>query len=159
MTRISSQMTFFYKRVLPVFWFGSLGLIFCVGTIGAIGKQQYINIIPALIVPLFMAIFGYLMMDMMHVFDLVDEVWDCGESILIKNKGQEYRFGLSDFMSLSYTEFKSTPRATLWLRERSEDLGKGVAFLLPYRFFSFHMMPPIARDLMVRIDEASRSAP
>jgi hypothetical protein len=74
-----------------------------------------------------------------------------------KKQGHEYQFGLSDFMSLSYTEFGSTPRATLWLREKSEGLGKGVAFILPYRF-PLYMMPPIARDLMVRIDEARRSA-
>jgi hypothetical protein len=156
MTRISSQMTFFHKRVFPTMWFGSVSLIFCVGTSEAIGKQQFVNIIPAVVVPLFMAIFGYFFMNMMHDFDLVDEVWDCGESVLIRNRGHEFQFGLSDFMGLSYTEFGSTARVTLWLSEKSEGLGKGVVFILPYQF-SFHMMPPIARDLMERIDEAQRN--
>jgi hypothetical protein len=156
MTRISSRMTFFHKRVFPAMWFGSLSLMFCVGTIEAIGKQQFVNIIPAVVIPLFMAIFGYCMMNMMQSFDLVDEVWDCGESILIKNRGHDYQFGLSDFMSLSYAEFGNRPRVTLWLSEKSEDLGKGVVFILPFRF-PLYMMPPVARDLMVRIDEARRS--
>jgi len=134
--------------------FGILGLIFCPIVLIAIAQQQAANLLPLLIFPIFMSVGGYLVMKLI-LFDLVDEVWDCGDSILVKNKGREYQFALTDFMNLSYTGFMNPPRITLSLREPSDKLGTEIAFTPPYRMFPYSM-PPIARDLMVRIDEARR---
>jgi hypothetical protein len=154
MTRISSRMTFFYKRVFPVIWFGFLGFFVCIGGMNAVGKQKIVDVIPLLGVPLIMAIFGYFIMKLL-VFDLVDQVWDCGDSILIRNKGREYQLPVSEFMSVGYTGFMNPPRITLSLRETSEDLGAEVAFIPPFRLFPYSMSP-LARDLMLRVDEARR---
>jgi hypothetical protein len=153
-TRISSRSTFFYKRVFPAIWFGFLGFFVCIGGANAIGNQQFVDLIPMIVSPLVMAIFGYFIMKLL-VFDLVDEVWDCGDSILIRNKGREYQFPVSEFISVGYTGFMNPSRITLSLRESSEDLGTEVAFIPPFRLFPYSM-PPLARDLMVRIDESRR---
>ena len=109
--------------------------------------------LPFIGVPLFMAIFGYAIMKWI-VFDLVDEVWDCGDSLVARNKGLEYRFALSEFMNVGYTGFMNPPRITLSLRKAS-DIRAEVAFIPPFRVFPYSM-PPIARDLIARIDEARR---
>ena len=46
--------------------------------------------------------FGYFVMKKL-VFDLVDEVWDDGEALLIKNRGQEERVALRDIKNVSYS--------------------------------------------------------
>jgi hypothetical protein len=153
-TRISSRITFFYKRVFPAIWFGFLGFFVCIGGANAIGKQQFLDLIPLIVAPLVMAIGGYAIMKWV-VFNLVDEVWDCGDSILIKNKEREYQFPVSEFISVGYTGYMNPPRITLSLRETSEDLGTEIAFIPPFRLFPYSM-PPLARDLMLRIDEARR---
>ena len=102
-------------------------------------------------VPLCMAVLGYAIMKRV-LFDLVDEVWDCGDSLLVKNKGVEYRFALSDFVDVGYTGFMNPPRITLSLRE-SSDFGPKVVFMTPIRLFPYSM-PPVARDLRARIDQA-----
>ena len=104
---------------------------------------------------MFMAVIGYVVMKFL-VFDLVDEVWDCGDSILVRNKGTEFRFAMSDFMNVAYAGFQNPPRITLSLCEPSDVLGTDVAFMPPFRFFRYRK-PPIATDLMARIDEARRA--
>jgi hypothetical protein len=156
MTRLSSTMTFFYKRVFPVIWFGFLGIFMCI--IGAeMIKKQNVEIIPLILGPLVMGIVGYLIVKWI-ILNLVDEVWDCGESVLIKNNGYEYRFALSDFMSVGYNGFINPPRVTLCLREPAEDLGTEIAFIPPFRILPYST-PPIVRDLMLRVDEARRHTP
>jgi len=154
--QISSQSTFFYKRVFPTIWFGFLAFFVCAAVVGAILQQQPAQLLPFVGVPLFMAIFGYAIMKWI-VFDLVDEVWDCGDSILVRNKQLEQRFALSDFMNVAYTGFMNPPRITLSLRQASGDFGSEVAFIPPFRLFPYSM-PPVARDLMKRIDESRRQA-
>ena len=153
MTRISSQSTFFYKRVFPAIWFGFIGFFICIGVVAAIAQQQFAMFLPFIGVPLLMAIVGYAIMKWI-VFDLVDEVWDCGDSLLVKNRGLEHRFAMSDFMDVGYTGFMNPPRITLSLRKSSE-FGAEVAFVPPFRLFAYSM-PPIARDLIARIDDARR---
>lgn len=156
MTQISSDWTFFYKRVFPVLWFGFLAVFVCLGGATVIAERQWAALFLLVLMPLIMAIVGYVLMKWI-ILDLVDEVWDCGDSILVRNKGVERRFALSDFTNLSYTGYLNPPRITLTLREPSADFGSEVAFTPPFRLFHFSM-PPIARDLMKRIDQARRQS-
>ena len=100
MRRISSKMTFFYKRIFPAVWFGFLTLLFLVTAVPLFfGEAQndpppY----PLLVVPLIMIGFGYFVMKKL-VFDLVDEVWEDGDSLVVKNRGQESHIALSDITS------------------------------------------------------------
>src|SRR5580704_1902693 len=103
MRRISSKMTFFYKRIFPAVWFGFLTLLFLVIAIPLFfgGAQHDPPPYPLLVVPLIMIGFGYFVMKKL-VFDLVDEVWEDGDSLVVKNRGQESHIALSDIKNVSY---------------------------------------------------------
>lgn len=121
MRRISSKTTFLHKRIFPVFWFGLLAIFVAVALIAGPGDPSQLPIF--LIVPIFMGGFGYFIMKKL-VFDLVDEVWDDGTSLLIRNRGQEDRVRLSDIMNVSYSPLINPPRVTLMLRKPSSSEPK-----------------------------------
>ena len=114
MLLISSKMTFYYKRVFPVIWFGGLLFIFMSGQV-----SQYI---PAVV----MAIFGYWLMKKM-VFGLADEVLDAGDALIVRRGGQEERISLSDIKNVSYSRYMNPPQVTLSLRQTV--FGDTICFL------------------------------
>lgn len=150
MRRISSKGTFFNKRVFPAIWFGFLIVI--VGTsIFAGAKQNSASLFPFLVVPAIMAVGGFFMMKKL-VFNLVDEVWDDGDSLVVKNRGQEQRIALSDIKNVSYSPYMNPPRVTLLLR-RPTVFGEQITFAAPIRFIPF-ATNPIINDLIERVDAA-----
>jgi hypothetical protein len=147
-TLISSRMTFFSKRVFPALWFGFLGL-FVISSVTATRGRQ---IQPALLViPIVMSIFGYFLMKKM-VLDLVDEVWDDGTELVVKNKGQIERIPLTNIINVSYSFITNPPRVTLSLRNPGL-LGKEITFSPPARLMPFSRSP-IVNELIERIDAA-----
>jgi hypothetical protein len=152
MRLVSSKMTFFNKRVFPVLWFGFLILFIGLSLFSGAGRNAA-SPLPFLIVPAIMIIFGYFIMKKL-VFDLVDEVWDDGDSLLVKNRGQEQRVALSDIKNVSYSPFMNPPRVTLSLR-RPTIFGEQITFGAPLRFVPFSTSPVIA-DLIERVDLARR---
>jgi hypothetical protein len=150
MRRISSKMTFFYKRIFPVFWFGFLILFIAIPLFFG-GAQNGPPPFPFLIVPLIMMAFGYFVMKKL-VFDLVDEVWDDGETLLIRNGGQEERVALRDIKNVSYSTVINPPRVTLSVRQPTT-FGNQIAFVAPVRFVPF-TTSPIINDLIERVDHA-----
>ena len=88
------------------------------------------------------------------VFDLVDEVWDDGGSLLIENRGEEERVALSDIKNVSYSPLINPPRVTLSLR-RPTVFGDEITFNAPMRFMPFSASP-IIKELIDRIDLARR---
>lgn len=154
MRRISSRMTFFYKRVFPVIWFGFLALFIAVPLFsfsnagwGAVPPLQFF------IGPVIMMIVGYFIMKKL-VFDLVDEVWDDGGSLVIKNRGDEARVSLSDIKNVSYAPFMNPPRVTLSLRSPTV-FGDEITFNAPTRFLPFSPSP-VVQELIDRVDLARR---
>jgi hypothetical protein len=126
-TRISSESTYFYKRVFPIFWFGFLAFFFCMAIgIGISQKKLAVEFVPFIVIPLLLAAFGYSLMKWI-VFDLVDEVWDAGSYLIVKNKGNEERIALKDVINVNYSGFMNPPRVTLLLRESSE-FGTEISF-------------------------------
>src|SRR4051794_18135324 len=119
MRRISSQATFFYKRLFPVIWFGLLAA-FVVGSLsylwtgGSADPAQWFF----LVVPIGMAAVGYVIMRKM-IFDMVDEVLDAGNALVIRNGGQEDRIALADIMNVGYAMMTNPPPITLTLRRPS----------------------------------------
>ena len=103
--------------------------------------------------PAIMAVFGVFLMKKL-VFDLVDEVWDDGDSLVVKNGGQEQRIALSDIKNVSYSPFVNPPRVTLSLR-RPTVFGDQISFGAPIRFVPFSNSP-IIDDLIDRSDRARR---
>jgi hypothetical protein len=151
MRRISSRMTFFNKRVFPAIWFGFL-ILFAGGALyssAGHGTPQF----KFLIMPVLMIVLGYFFMRRL-VFDLVDEVWDDGNALVIKNRGDEERIALSDIKNVSYSPFMNPPRVTLSLR-RPTVFGDEIAFNAPTRFIPLTKSPIIV-ELIDRVDLARR---
>lgn len=147
--RLSSKWTFFNKRIFPVIWFGFLGVFVAIVLLGA-GRGAKLNL-EFFIGPLIMAVMGYVIMKKL-VLDLVDEVWDMGDYLTIKNKGQEDRILLGNVLNISHMTFTNPPRITLTLRQSCR-FGDEVTFSPPIRWNPFSR-DPIAMDLIARVDAA-----
>jgi hypothetical protein len=152
MRRISSQLTFFYKRVFPIVWFGFL-FVFMGVALFANPRAGSPPLLPFLLVPAGMIVLGFFLMKRL-IFDLVDEVWEDGDSLIVKNRGEEQRIALSDIKNVNYQTLTSPPRVTLSLRQPMAS-GDRVTFCAPVRFMPFSTSPLID-DLIERIDAARR---
>ena len=153
MKRISSRSTFFTKRVFPTIWFG----IFAVSLLGsAVISATSGKRLPIVfwIFPFVMAGFGYFVMKNL-VFDLVDEVWDAGSELVVKNKGQEAHVALADIVNVSYEVAMNPQRVTLTLRQATA-YGTEVTFAAPPTWIPF-AKSPIIEELIKRIDVARGS--
>jgi hypothetical protein len=106
---------------------------------------------PFFVIPLVMMAFGFFIMKKL-VFDLVDEVWDDGDTLLVKNRGQEERIVLSDIKNVNYSPYVNPPRVTLSLR-RPTIFGEQISFGAPVRLIPFTTSPAID-GLIDRIDAA-----
>src|SRR5579863_1899076 len=123
--RISSRNTFFVKRVFPVLWFGGLTLF--LGTALTVGVHARTK--PPLVVfvpPLLMFGFGYWLMRRL-VFDLADAVYDEGDALRVRFRGDEERIPLANIINISYSGLTNPARATLTLRQPGR-FGKEVTF-------------------------------
>ena len=142
MPLISSKMTFFYKRIYPVIWFGILAAFLLIALL--------ISNVPFLVVTALLAIISYQFMKKM-AFDLVDEVFDVGYALLVRNGGREERIALADIKNVNFLPYISPPRVTLSLR-RPSVFGDTIVFCAPTR-----MRPPsFIEKLVDRIDAARR---
>lgn len=149
MKKISSTSTFISKKVLPLFWFGFLAF-FVVSTIQAGAAKKDLMF---LIVPVLMAVFGFLLMKKL-VWDLVDEVYDYGDFLLIRNRGEEERVALSNIMNVSVAMYINPSRITLRLVNPGK-FGKEISFSPATRFtLNPFAKNPVAEDLIVRVDQA-----
>lgn len=143
MRRLSSRTTFWYKRAFPVIRFGFLALFVAVSIFGSSTKAGAAASpdLLLLIMPVAMAAFGYFFMKN-YVFDLVDEAFDTGDTLLVKNGGREDRIALSDIQNVNYTPMMSPPRVTLSLRKPSI-FGDKVSFCAPIQLIPFSNHPLI----------------
>jgi hypothetical protein len=153
MRRISSQLTFFYKRVFPFVWFGFLA-VFIATALVSHPNSSSAPLLPFLLIPAVMIVFGFFLMKKL-VFDLVDEVWDAGDSLVVRNRGEEQRIALSDVKNVNYQSFSSPPRVTLSLRQPLTS-GDRITFCAPVRLIPLSTSP-IIDDLINRIDAARRA--
>ncbi len=152
MRLLSSSGTFFYKRIFPAIWFGFIGMFFFGALIGCIKEGDGFGF---LLFPLGMAAFGFVIMKV-FVWDLVDEVWDDGDSLVVKNGGFEARIDLLNIININHSSFTNPPSVTLTLRTPCE-LGEVVKFSPPKRFLGFRAHPLVA-ELIQRIDQKRQSA-
>jgi len=150
MKQISSKSTFFLKKVFPLLWFGILAFGLAINFL--VGKHEKLPP-PAFIVPAIMIFFGYWLMKRL-VWDLADAVYDCGDSLLVKNGPTETRVMLANIMNVSAQTFVNPPRITLRLRTPCA-LGNEISFS-PTTSFSLQPFRKnaIAEDLILRVDQA-----
>lgn len=114
-------------------------------------KSKNSDIIMVFITAIFMAAIGYFIMKYL-VFDLMDEAYDEGSSMLFKNKGKTVRVNLSDIKNVSYTVVINPPRVTLSLRCKTE-FGDEITFSPPGSLIPFKKNKDIV-ELIDRIDRA-----
>jgi hypothetical protein len=155
MRRISSGMTFFYKRIFPIIWFGFLALFMAAPFVapmigGSISPMVFV------IAPIMMIV-GYFSMRKL-VFDLVDEVLDAGDALVIRNRRLEERIALSDITNVGYSQYMNPPRVTLSLRNPSL-FGDRVSFCAPVSLLPTFSTSPIIDELIKRVDAARRAGP
>ena len=149
MVKISSAWTSFYKRVFPIMWFGFLAFFMFTALAGGVLRKSPIFMLG----PILMAVIGYFMMKNM-VWILADEVYDCGDSLLVRNGPDEDRIALSNVMNVSATTLINPPRVTLRLVEPSR-FGDEITFSpqVGIRLNAFAKVP-VVEDLIVRVDRA-----
>jgi hypothetical protein len=103
MNKISSNSTGFYKRVFPAMWFGFIAVFVGVALLsGAVRETNG----AFLLGPSLMAVFGYFVMRR-FIWDLADEVYDCGDYLLVRNRGVEENVALSNIMNVSMSAISS----------------------------------------------------
>jgi hypothetical protein len=149
MKKLSSKSTFFYKRIFPAIWFGFI--IFFILTALFVDRRDSNADVMIFVVPVFMAVIGYFIMKNL-VFDLMDEVYDEGSSLLFKNKGRTVRVNLTDIKNVSYSVMVNPPRVTISLRHKTE-FGDELSFSPPASLIPFKKNPDI-KELIDRIDRA-----
>ena len=97
-----------------------------------------------------MIILGYFIMKKL-VFDLMDQVWDSGSELLIKNRGGKVHIPLANILSINYVGYINPPRITLMLRQACR-FGKEITFFPKgISFFPFSKNR-IAKELIERVE-------
>jgi hypothetical protein len=111
-----------------------------------------------LLAPVVMAVVGYILFRRL-LFDLVDEVWDEGDALVVKNAGTEERLPLRNVINIGYSIITNPERVTLTLRDAGP-FGKEITFMPLPRPFSFRWLSrnPIIDELIERVDQARRRA-
>lgn len=98
-----------------------------------------------------MAVFGYVIFKKM-IWDLADEVYDEGISLLFIRDRKRHRVYLREIMNISYSQMQSPERITIHLRTESP-FGKEIAFIPPMRLNPFSKSP-VFSELIERVDRA-----
>lgn len=154
MTLISSRATRFYKRVVPCLGLGAVVISAAVLVVDGAARGVLRQLAPVLALLLLVGVFIYVMMRR-YLFGLVDEVWDCGESLVVRNKGREERIAWADCAGVSCTRFVNPPNVRLMLRRESE-FGNQIAFMPPLKMLEIGQ-PPIVEELRRKIEAAARA--
>ena len=152
--KISSGSMVFMKRVFPIIWFGFLVVFVSVAAVSALGAGAGLSSLFFMVIPVFVAFVGYTVMKQ-FIWDLVDEVYDHGDYLVVKNRGEDTRIELADIMNVSVSTM-NPPRITLRLRQPTK-LGSAVSFspVKSFRWYpSFNTSNEVAEDLIVRVDRA-----
>ena len=93
MLRISSNWTFFYKRIFPAIFIVFL-LVFIGINLFVTARSNTAFDVPFLVIPIAMMGFVFFIMKKL-VFDMVDEVYDDGDALVVRNRGQEQRIQMA----------------------------------------------------------------
>jgi len=149
MTRISTKYIASIKTIFPVLWFSLLGCFVAVVLAGRLYEKDAM----ALLVPCMMAIGGIFYMKV-YAWVLVDEVYDCGDFLLVKNRGKEEAVPLSNIININTNMSVKPSRITLKLAKPGK-FGAEISFAPPPQF---NMSPfaknDIAEDLIIRANKA-----
>jgi hypothetical protein len=151
MKRISSGKTFFLKRIFPLVFFGMFVVTPWVAWSGSAEKDVpvFVFMVPSVL----MAVVWFVVMKNL-IWNLADEVFDCRDFLLVRNRGEEESVPLTNIMNVSISVAMNPPRITLRLANPGK-FGKEIAFC-PVRPFTLNPFAkdPVFEDLIVRVDHA-----
>jgi len=150
MQRISSRNTFFLKRIAPIIAFVGLLLFLALPFIGGRPPLAWAFVSAGILA--FVGVVGWFILKKM-IFNLADEVFDDGDTLLVRNQGREERIQLSEIAAVRCNKFFPPDKVTLILKE-SGGFGKEIAFLQPA--FVPLVNAPVIQSLINRI-EAKRA--
>jgi hypothetical protein len=153
---ISSSRTRYYKRVFPKLFFGFLAFFFGMSLLIALTDPDP-RVIFFIVIPLLLGPFGYFIIRR-FVSDLVDEVYDEGDALVVKNDGREERIPFTNIVNVADSLSVNPPRITLTLHSPSS-FGREVAFSPPKQgLFRAGLRNPIALGLIERVEAARHAA-
>ena len=153
MKRISSRSTALFKRLAPRIWFGFYAVFVVISVAqGALVNGNALSLIGLCAV----GALGYVLMRKL-VWAFVDEVFDAGEFLVVKNRGREYQIPLTDIIEVSASMVEDRPRISVKLSGETANgpLGAQVVFYpdAPARVGPPDVQPLVA-DLSARADKA-----
>ena len=145
MKQISST---FPSKIMPLLFFGAL-----TGFVALVLKLEAYKESPIfLIVPCVMAALGYSQMKA-TLRDLVDEVYDCGDFLLVRKRGEEDMVPLTHIVNVNSSHARPS-RITLTLASPGK-FGSKVSFTPPPKLSKYvHPGDAIADDLIARTVKA-----
>ncbi len=101
-----------------------------------------------------MGFMGFMMFKKM-LWDLADEVYDYGDSLLFRKGQLEQQVELKDITNIDYAHLSSPERVVIHTRLKGA-IGNELAFSLPMRFNIFKKSPYV-RELVERVDESKNT--
>jgi hypothetical protein len=148
MKKISNSFTFSLK-LFPFVFYGFLAfmvVLLCIH--GAVTKAPLL-----LAVPCAMGVMAYSFVST-TLRDLADEVYDCGDFLLVRKRGEEDNVPLSNIMNVKFVFWKTLPRIILAL-DAPGKFGTEIVFATPPQLY-LGACPKnkIVEDLIVRVHQA-----
>jgi len=141
-------------KIGPYVFFGVLAVVFVL-----LVKSGAYELSPSLLVAFgVMGVIGVVMS--LSRGDCVDEVFDCGDHLLVKRGGEEERVPLWNIINVNFAKNPQNISAAITLRLATPGkFGSEITFRPPPRiYFGFPPRSEIAEDLVVRADQARRGA-
>jgi len=129
--KLVSSNIFFSKKVVPPLLFSFYAFFIIKFLFFYDGESVDMTTVVTLI---FGLVFTFLILKKVSL-DLIDKVYDEGESLLFKNWGKEVRVSLSDIKNVSFRRDNNPATVTLSIRYKT-DLGNNLIFCAPSLFFS-----------------------
>jgi hypothetical protein len=87
MSKFISKRLFFDRKIFPAMWFGFIGFVLVRSWFSKI-RYDTSDLLFVVAACVFMTIFGYFIMKVL-VFDLIDEVYDEGTTLLFRKGGKD----------------------------------------------------------------------
>src|SRR5712692_3878468 len=97
MRRISSRWTWWYKKGVPILWFGFLGRCTFVVIVAALNQQVPA---PVVLFPVGEAILVYFLMRC-FIFPLMDEVYLSDDQVIVRKDGEEDSFPITNIVNVN----------------------------------------------------------
>ena len=153
MKKISRDESFFWRKVDPKISFVFLGFIFLVQiglfiVQGRTKENVYGLIIAASLIT------AELLYRKIFVFDIIDEVFEDGESLVFRQRGKTARVLFSEIEKIHYETLWRPQKVTVTVSRKTE-LGRVLRFYPP-RVGWLYEYDQDVKALIDRIDEAKR---